>query len=94
MGISSSFHSSSRYQGISISEEQVAWANKHLCSDRLKIVLSDYRAMPEDWIFDAIVSVRSVRKVSSGENEKAVSKADFSHQTSDFCVSRLVCLRL
>jgi len=46
-------------QGISVSEEQVAWANKHVCSDRLRVVFTDYRTMPADWAFDAIVSVRA-----------------------------------
>jgi len=54
------FFFSSHHQGISISSEQVAWANKHVCNDRLSVVFTDYRTMPQEWEFDAIVSVDGI----------------------------------
>mmetsp|Transcript_12142 Transcript_12142/g.23990 ORF Transcript_12142/g.23990 Transcript_12142/m.23990 type:complete len:511 (-) Transcript_12142:203-1735(-) len=45
------------FTGISISQEQVDWANKNVCDEHLKVVFCDYRAMPKEWMFDGIVSV-------------------------------------
>lgn len=53
------------FTGISISSEQVAWANSNVCHKDLKVVLCDYRTMPVEWKFDAIVSVGMFEAVVS-----------------------------
>lgn len=58
-------HFDVEYTGISISREQVDWANRNVCNQDLRVIYCDYRRMPTDdlsspdseWMFDGICSV-------------------------------------